>query len=511
MKALGDRPVQASSWPWASLPGGVWLSRLGLAGLLLFWAWVLWRWPVNLAAALLAGAVIGVAMLLRPGVALPLLAIAIPFGSLGNVDLGPASVGPQEVLLAGILVAWVVRQLARRSLILRWPALAGAALLLLATMMAAFLPASSLTMAAKELLKWLELVAAMILVVNMVDGLDVSLLVVGLLVAGAAEGLWGLYQFFTRTGPEGFLLMGRFMRAAGTFQQPNPYGGYLGLTLPLALGLLLTAWPGKRETANRNPLRALWLLAAVSGGLMFGGLIASWSRGAWLGAMAGLATVVIARGGNWLRATLYVALVGTLLCLLVFGRLPIPSALEQRFVDYAAEFTTLDVRNVEVTDSNFAILERTAHWQAALEMFAHHPWTGVGLGNYAVVYEHYALPRWQDALGHAHNYYLNIAAEAGLPGLLAYLVWIGAGFWVAWRAVRVSRGFQQGIALGALGMWVHLSVHNIFDNLYVHAMGIQVGLLLGLAAWVVAESRAKPGQATSSETKPQGEASNGWR
>jgi len=31
-----------------------------------------------------------------------------------------------------------------------------------------------------------------------------------------------------------------------------------------------------------------------------------------------------------------------------------------------------------------------------------------------------------------------------------------------------------------LGVLVHLSVHNVFDNLYVHSMYLQVAMLLGL-------------------------------
>jgi O-antigen ligase len=149
------------------------------------------------------------------------------------------------------------------------------------------------------------------------------------------------------------------------------------------------------------------------------------------------------------------------------------------------------VRNVEVTDANFAVVERAAHWYAAWRMFSDHPWTGVGLGNYATAYERYALPRWPDPLGHAHNYYLNIAAEAGLPGLAAYLLWMAAGLWVIARAVRGSQGLEQGLALGALGLWVHLAVHSVFDNLYVHGMAIHVGLLLGMAAWVALKNRRR--------------------
>ena len=62
-------------------------------------------------------------------------------------------------------------------------------------------------------------------------------LALGLLTGGALQGLLGIYQFLFGVGPEGFLLFGRYMRAHGTFLQPNPYGGYLGLLLPLAYGV----------------------------------------------------------------------------------------------------------------------------------------------------------------------------------------------------------------------------------------------------------------------------------
>lgn len=482
-QAAGKMP----RWPWESLPQGRWLGRLALAALMLACAWVLASWPLSTAATLLAGAGVGVVILIWPPLGLALLALAVPFGSLRTLSLGPAQVGGEEVVLAVTAAAWLVRQMARRSLQWVWPGFAGAGLVLLAAMLASFLPASSLLLAGKEMLKWAELWLAAVLVVNLVTRESALMLVLALLAAGAAEGLHGLYQFFAQVGPPGFVLMGRFMRAAGTFEQPNPYGGYLGLTLPLAAGLVLAAWPGKAQHEGREASPSVWAAAAGAGMLIGGGLFASWSRGAWLGAAAGVAAVVAGRGGAWLRAVVAVGLTGLLVCLLVFGRVPLPSALEERFSGFVADLTTFDVRDVEVNDANFAVVERAAHWQAALAMFSDHPWTGVGLGNYPVAYPQYALPRWPDPLGHAHNYFLNIAAEAGLPGLAAYLVWVGGGLWVAVQAVRRSRGLWQGVALGVLGMWVHLNVHNLFDNLYVHGMGIHIGLMLGLAAWLIAD------------------------
>ncbi|MCL6430195.1 MAG: O-antigen ligase family protein [Anaerolineae bacterium] len=477
-------------WPWERLPGGRWLGRLLLAGILVAWLWVLATWPVTWAAALLVAAVVGVGILIQPILGLVLVAFAVPFGSLRSLSIGGAAIGAQDVLLAATAGAWLARQLARRRLGLKWPALGGAGLVLLGVMLASFLPATALGPAVKELAKWIELLLALFLVVNLADRAGVTLLALALLTAGTAEGLLGLYQFVARVGPPGFLLMGRFMRAAGTFAQPNPYGGYLGMILPLALALVLTVWPGRAWRTERR-LAALWAVGAAAGVLMLGGLGASWSRGAWIGAAAALAAVVLARGGAWLRGALAGVLLAATLCVLLLGRIPVPGFLQTRFADLAGDLVALDVRNVEVTDANYAVVERAAHWYAAWGMLSEHPWTGVGLGNYATAYERYALPRWPDPLGHAHNYYLNIAAEAGLPGLAAYLLWMAAGLWVIARAVRGSQGLEQGLALGALGLWVHLAVHSMFDNLYVHGMAIHVGLLLGMAAWVALENRRR--------------------
>jgi O-antigen ligase len=121
-----------------------------------------------------------------------------------------------------------------------------------------------------------------------------------------------------------------------------------------------------------------------------------------------------------------------------------------------------------------------AHWQAALAMWTEHPWLGVGIGNYEPVYPRYALPLWPLPLGHAHNYYLNIAAETGIVGLSAYLfLWLVA-LVGAWRATRRAWGWYWGVAVGVLGVLVHLSVHNLFDNLFVHSMYLQLAILLGM-------------------------------
>ena len=158
----------------------------------------------------------------------------------------------------------------------------------------------------------------------------------------------------------------------------------------------------------------------------------------------------------------------------------VPSALTARLTDLASYMGVWNARGVAVTDENFSVLERVAHWQAAWDMLADHPWLGIGVGNWSVVYPRYAIGQWSDALGHAHNVLFHYAAEAGLVGAAAYLwFWLGS-LGAAVLAMTRSRGWDRVIAVGVFGLLVHLSVHNQFDNLFVQGMPLLVALALSL-------------------------------
>ena len=72
---------------------------------------------------------------------------------------------------------------------------------------------------------------------------------------------------------------------------------------------------------------------------------------------------------------------------------------------------------VDISPTNYAVVERIAHWQAALNMAETAPCLGVGLGKYDAIYAEHRLLNWDDSLGHAHNLYLNLLAEGGFLGV----------------------------------------------------------------------------------------------
>ena len=67
------------------------------------------------------------------------------------------------------------------------------------------------------------------------------------------------------------------------------------------------------------------------------------------------------------------------------------------------------------------------------------------------------------------------------------LVWASV-FLVTLRAIRVSVGWRRGVSLGLLGVWTHLSVHNLVDYLFVNNLHLYLGALLGVLAVINRDS-----------------------
>jgi O-antigen ligase len=217
------------------------------------------------------------------------------------------------------------------------------------------------------------------------------------------------------------------------------------------------------------------------------GLVASWSRGAWLGAI-GATIVVLATFDR--RTALLLALGGlALLVTALLGALNpawIPAAISNRIGDIPAYLGLIDILSLEVNDDNFAVIERVAHWVAALRMWEQAPWLGVGPGNYAAAYAAVALPRWSDPLGHAHNIYLNVLGETGMLGLVAFLLlWASLIGWLFRQISRAeAKSWSRALSVGVLAVLTHLAIHSFFDNLFVQGMYLQIAFWLAAVATI---------------------------
>jgi O-antigen ligase len=456
------------------------------------------RWPPVLAAAAVIGglaagalpplygaaAALGVAVILlavaNPVIGLAALVLAVPLSPAGLVERLPLT--PTDVLAAIVLASALAVRLAQRRLELTttrafWPSALFIGVLILSASGAA-----ELLVSLKEVLRWLEVLGILVLTATVCQGtLERRLVSFVLLVGAAAESLLGWAQFLFRLGPDGFRI-GSFLRAYGSFGQPNPFAGYLVMTLPLAFASVV--WLRRNASARESRLDVfLFQAALVAAGLGAVALLMSLSRGALLG--LGVAVLVLValytrRGG------VFIATIATVVLVITFGATTslLPASVAGRLAQIWEFVGWFDAARVVPTPQNWAVVERMAHWQAGWNMYFANPVLGVGPGHYTIAYSEYRVNDfWKDPLGHAHNLYLNVMAEEGFLGIVTYL-----GQLAAWLAIALA-GFgrsrtpaDRALAAGVVASLLGVTMHNIFDNLTVHGLGIETGILLGLAA-----------------------------
>lgn len=430
-------------------------------------------WPLNL--LLLIAPVTFIIALYSPSSALGLCVASIPVQAIGEHRLGPMTLRYTSTMVLSLTVAWIFSRLARRRPV-RGSWMIAPFVCYVAVLFLSGLAAESPRDWLSELYRWS---IALIVLVVAVDALPSARsarpALYGIAGGTIAASLFGLYQVVTGIGPQAFNV-GGLIRAYSSFGQPNPFAGYLELSLPLLLGVA-GAWIGHDHAAPRLEwiTRSLGLLsvAALSLGLI--ALVVTQSRGGWIGASVGLSVVVWLTGG-WLRWGAVV--LGCILIMVVLAT-PVGSRVTDRIA--GGEITFRD--DVQVTTTNFSARERLAHWRAGIAMAKRHPFLGVGAGNFSRHFrDETPIWRFRVSRGHAHNAYIQAAAQAGLLGLASYL---GLLMVVAVRLTlalrRAGQSEYRPLVIGAIGVTVAFCVHNLFDYLHVLSFGIQLSVVWALA------------------------------
>jgi putative inorganic carbon (HCO3(-)) transporter len=328
---------------------------------------------------------------------------------------------------------WTVRTL------VDWP------LLLLLIMLPVTLWASSVP--EKTLPQVLRLLAGAALfyaLVNWANPWRLRLAVNGVLAAGLLLALAAPFAVQWNTLKLAFIppaLYTRFRILVADPANPNVMAGSLALLLPLGIGLLLFAWRNLR----------IWERLLAGGFVLCGGAIflLTQSRSAWLALGMALVIFVILRGRwGWVLAIGVV-----LIALLLAARLGLSS-----------------VAGALVSGPTLGGLEgRLEVWSRAIYMVQDFPFTGIGLGAFTEVADR-LYPFFLYAPGsveHAHNLFLQVAADLGLPGLIAWLAILLGCSYAAWRAYRAGRclgnPWLAGLGASLLAAQAILVIHGLTD------------------------------------------------
>jgi O-antigen ligase len=277
------------------------------------------------------------------------------------------------------------------------------------------------------------------------------------------------------------------------------------MILPLSLALALYHWGRASHHSRQRSFRDLLdrlghpeilkslmlLLVAI---LVFVAIVFSLSRMGLVSALFSLALLaVLASVGrrfgrvNWKLLAACVA-IGTALAVWI-GAAPV--------VDHFARLSHDEPLAAENGEG------RVAEWKSVAELIRQHPWTGVGLGCFEFAFTRVQSTQLTLIADHAHNDYLELAAELGIPGAILFFSLI---FFVVARAARTtlrsrlnagpshpapSRSAQshfspsnldRALCIGAVAGASALLVHSTADfNLYIPANALVFAVLLGMA------------------------------
>ena len=129
---------------------------------------------------------------------------------------------------------------------------------------------------------------------------------------------------------------------------------------------------------------------------------------------------------------------------------------------------------------------RLALWESTLAMIGDHPFFGIGWGAYWMVYPEYDfyLQGADVLIVHAHNMYLNYAAEIGVVGAVSFLwFFFGTMRLAFFSKVHDSEGFRQGLMLGISLAFFSIALNGLTDDvLFNIPSSMLLWLLAALAA-----------------------------
>lgn len=278
-----------------------------------------------------------------------------------------------------------------------------------------------------------------------------------MLISVGLLGLHGSYQFITGAEiPAGWVDSGEDVRsrAFSILGSPNALASILVMFLPVSFSMFV---------AVKEPLKkiaALILTAFIGFGLLF-----TLSRGAWAAAGVGFLIFFFFTAKR---------LIFPLAGIAGFAMVSIEQIWSRIYYLFTPEYQAKSATGGRI----YRYSEALAKWARNNKLF------GIGVGRYggAVATNHGLSPFYMD------SFYIKTLTEAGLLGLVSYLILIVSTVLTGFQYILATKDRQYriigfGILSGLVGVLVHNAVENIFEIPYM------VTYFWALAALLVAMYR----------------------
>lgn len=225
-----------------------------------------------------------------------------------------------------------------------------------------------------------------------------------------------------------------YMRAVAFFPDPHMLSYYLGMLIPFSISLIY----------SKTKYSTLFVLITI---LLIVADICTFTRGGYLALISGAIVILPFVSRNAVKKILLL-IVLMILLFLIAPHSPVAGRLSSSF----------DVQE----GSNQA---RLSNWQQALPIIMEHP-LGVGIGMYAITVKPSA--DYREPI-YAHNLYLDIAAELGIPALIVFIAIIAFSIKQFWINSKQNSFFIAGISSLAI-----FAIHSLVETpLYsVHILSL---------------------------------------
>ena len=375
------------------------------------------------------------------------LVIAFSVLAFGAVEAWSAAV--VEISAAMLLLVWAIVIARDRTATIQWNALNGPLLAFLAIgLLQLFLGGTAYAFLTR--MEVLRLASYAILFFLAAQAFrkraDLSFLAWFLILFCFAVSLLGIIQHFTSEG-EIYWMPSLAIRgdSFGPFVNRNHFAGFVELTLPVGLGLMLF----RGISAELLPLATVLTIVPV------GALVLSGSRGGIIGFALELCVLAVLartrRAGEGPRMMALAAV--ALAAVAVVAWIGAGKAIE-RFSSARQDLT---------------MSRRSSMVRGAAGVFFAHPIKGSGLGTLVSVYPRYETLYDGYVVQHVHNDYMEALAETGVAGGLCGLAFL----WLLYREAR--KGFEAershfgpGLRAGAIAAVIGLLLHSFIDfNLHI--------------------------------------------
>ena len=305
-----------------------------------------------------------------------------------------------------------------------------------------------------ELLKWLALASAFMLTQRLTCKTIVWLIWL-IILLGAAESLYGIYQVLS--GNE--MVLWRIKEVhrgfvTGTYLNRNHFAGFMEIVIGLQLGVFL--WVLRK----RQILGVLFLGILLM--ISFMGLIQSGSRmGMAALGLSFLFYFSFLWGRTWKTSIFFVVFTGALMGGALY-----------------MEWKYLMPRLIEAMDQMVTFEGRLTVWKDAIRLISYHPWLGIGLGNFKWVFPAVQSESLLMAWGHAHNDYIELLTEIGIPAFSIFILAF-AQLWVYGNNLLASsKSSLFPLAWGGFVGVTALSLHGLFDFNFAIPANMMIYLLI---------------------------------